>query len=521
MNREKLTLTVDMGLVGHRNSKCPFRVELDAKPLAKLMSDASKAYRVYELMLIARPGDVWRYVEVVPSELPPTVVRLLERARESAAKRYRTEAPWPKDRIPLFEFDSLFGWAGDDTEPEDDAWLSQRESRRFYLYARQLLEMARGSQVRLNSKDPLIRGELKRIQAGVHKFDCLAREDAIRSSRAHPPVRARNKQAFYERLEELLSDPLLVSVAYRGGSGDYKILKMLCSEQRCRSDRTGKQPYLALAISALADKRVNVDAWGADIRFFDEGIGPGNLFIEEWVVDEKFKDLLEKRRRLSPGLCILARGSTVELDGYSREDGDGWTIFRRIAPTTRRRELEEVNMWASREAMLTFESEAGGTVFASDKTLMIVGEGVSDEVRETLGEVVAEWEKMGEAPVTIVSGNPQPFNRRLCKSVLYTQAATLEASPAAAGEWFAKVLKERRPWIDVAILLDVPNALRSELNIALSAQVKPWSPWIVSGGESRVDRSDVALDHNLASAIQSARSKALAGRPVALYRRED
>lgn len=50
-------LKVDFGDVGYGNSKQPFRVRIDAAALTALIPDAGNAHRVYELMLIDRPGD--------------------------------------------------------------------------------------------------------------------------------------------------------------------------------------------------------------------------------------------------------------------------------------------------------------------------------------------------------------------------------------------------------------------------------------------------------------------------------
>lgn len=53
------TLTLDFGLVCHHDDREPFRVRLDSEPLDELIADARNAWRVYELTLIQRPGDVW------------------------------------------------------------------------------------------------------------------------------------------------------------------------------------------------------------------------------------------------------------------------------------------------------------------------------------------------------------------------------------------------------------------------------------------------------------------------------
>ena len=68
----QLSLTLDFGIVGHHYLREPFCVRLDASALEQLISDARNAWRVYELTLINRPGDVWDYVHVRGLPCPRT-----------------------------------------------------------------------------------------------------------------------------------------------------------------------------------------------------------------------------------------------------------------------------------------------------------------------------------------------------------------------------------------------------------------------------------------------------------------
>lgn len=66
----EMTLSIDFGEVGNRHARSLFRVRLDAAPLAELIRAADGAHRIYELLLIDRPGDVWDYVWVLLDEMP-------------------------------------------------------------------------------------------------------------------------------------------------------------------------------------------------------------------------------------------------------------------------------------------------------------------------------------------------------------------------------------------------------------------------------------------------------------------
>ncbi len=58
MTAYKAEFKIDFGEVGYWDARRPFRICLDASPLAALIRHAEIAHRVYELLLIERPGDV-------------------------------------------------------------------------------------------------------------------------------------------------------------------------------------------------------------------------------------------------------------------------------------------------------------------------------------------------------------------------------------------------------------------------------------------------------------------------------
>jgi hypothetical protein len=278
-------------------------------------------------MLIERPGDLWAYVQVTPTHMPPRLAERIERARQEAATGDAGGA-WPEGRIPFHAFDRLFRWAGADTEPEDEAWLRARDGPKTRSYALVLLASLSAARSALQSAGPLIAHELARIKANAHAFAFLGREDAIRADRAHAPHDAGHTEAFYAKLAQLLEDEDVVSVAYRG-DGDYRLLKMLCEAQRRRAAGTGLAPAKALEISALVNHEINNAAWEADVTYFSEGLGEGYLRIEESNVGgESVKDLADTYSKIGPGGYILSRRNEGDILGYQVESGDGWHLYR-------------------------------------------------------------------------------------------------------------------------------------------------------------------------------------------------
>ncbi len=91
---------IELDLVCHHyhGKNYPFRVRLHFHALAHLMNDALHSIRVYELMSIRRPGDVWNYVWVEAVEVPP---RVEDWVREKTAWGHKSFVTFKK-------FDGMF-----------------------------------------------------------------------------------------------------------------------------------------------------------------------------------------------------------------------------------------------------------------------------------------------------------------------------------------------------------------------------------------------------------------------------
>jgi hypothetical protein len=96
-----------------------------------------------------------------------------------------------------------------------------------------------------------------------------------------------------------------------------------------------------LHLSALSNHKISNDDWGSEIWFFDEGLGHGDLFIEGGGLGStSIKELVQRHARV-PGRYILsAVADEGDIDGFVRETGDGFVLYRKQTPDTQRVALQ-------------------------------------------------------------------------------------------------------------------------------------------------------------------------------------
>jgi len=503
-------LVIDFGIVGYRQAQHPFKVRLKAAALWALFRDALAAHRVYELLLIERPGDVWAYVSVVIEDAPPAVLNRVAHVRTEKERAPGEMLPAQRIELPFNEFDQLFYWAGDDTEPEDEAWLSGKDRPAVRAFAQQLLAAAGAARDRLVWGDPLARYALERVRADEHPYAYIPRASAIRLGQEHAPNPPTHSDAFYKQLESLLRDPELVSVAYRA-DGDHRVLRSMASEQRRRATATGHQPGVALHLSALCNQRISNDDWGSEIWFYEEGLGHGDLFVEGGGLGgAPIKALVQRHGRV-PGRCILSVVDEGDINGFEREAGDGFVLYRKQAPDGRRLALERIESRRSSRLgpVLTFGG-AGSTLFDHDKAVVLVGESISAQARSTLAEVLVEWQQAGGDPALLVFGDSKPFELAGCRVL---QAFGDESTTSARAR---AVLRGARPWMDALIALDPPSWSAEAVAALVEHQTSPWAPWVVTYGDTGALPSDFIIDGDLDEALQQASARARSMRPQRL-----
>jgi len=306
----------------YRGQKYPFRLRLHFDALAQLMNDALHSIRVYELMMIKRPGDVWNYVWVEAIEMPPRI-----------EERMRGLTSWShKSFITFRKFDGMFRYAYDDTEPEDVCWLKARGERPFAELADQLFTQVKVIQARVRrSPDLLTKHVLAAMEAGRHRNDYLQEPPIYCTSPDYKPAyHSPHSDIYYRKLEELLSSPEITSVGFSYGT-DFEAIRLACTEQRKRADATSKKPRDAFHITALADGLHYARDWESDILRYIEGLGWAQLYVS---TPETMKVCVKIRGSAYP--LFFLDSDAGEVDGYIKTVGDCWFLYRSTTSTDAR-----------------------------------------------------------------------------------------------------------------------------------------------------------------------------------------
>lgn len=514
MSTDDLVLAIDFGERGFGvGRKERFRVRLDGSPLLSLILAAEDARRVYELLLIDRPGDVWDYIWVALDDVPGRVIDRLAHSRQDhqRAGLYRTfPSAWPQDRVPFKVFDGLFRWMGDDTGDEDEAWLRWRQSDTMRSFSNRALSMVRATRERLESSDVLFRHIAASARSGSHPFCYLDRDVARTESREPGFTEARHTPAFYEKLACLLRDPDLASVAYVA-EGDYRILRMMATEQRRRAEITGHRAGHALRLTAMVDEpRINNEAWDSELWFQEEGSPRGDLFIAGGGLGRIPRPSPEPN---SPTYFkfLLCTQDAGPVEGYTTEVGEGWVLYVRDKPESRRSALERVRQDRRNAGPILSFLETGATLFSQEQTVFVVGANIPVGARATLASIVAEWQELGGEPLLLVVGDTKPFDLAGCKRVL--SAAAHGGDETALGRWFAVELQQSQPWIDAVIALEAPEWATKVLADQVQDRERPWPAWVVAtAGESPL-KIDQVLEGELDRVLSMAQLHAKKRRP--------
>ncbi|MGV3663051.1 MAG: hypothetical protein ACO1TE_22895 [Prosthecobacter sp.] len=297
-----------------RNKSVPFRVELLRDALRHLISDARQCYRVYELMMIRRPGDLWKYLMVRLVSVPASV-------------------GGPNGCVQLEAFDKRFYWAWDDTTPESNTWLTYRQGPDFKKVINQWFSEIRQTQQELREGgNVLIRHEIVALDQHAHPLDHKPATPFEITRPGHQsftlPCRS---EAYYDKLRELVARPDVGIVSVRGDD-DYQTLRIVLEEQRRRADTTGQRPHEAFTVHVLTDGLRFVSGWNVEVIEWQEGLGYGDLLIaagarHSTITDPDGRaphgyDLRPFERRL-----FLTHHAGPEAEGWNRKAGPGWTFY--------------------------------------------------------------------------------------------------------------------------------------------------------------------------------------------------
>lgn len=513
MTTYQAQLTIDFGEVGYWNGKEAFKVRLDASPLTQLIKDAGDAFRVYELMLITRLGDVWDYVYVEPEDIPRRVSGKIASAREAAKPQYSDKHPWPEGKIPFADFDKLFFWSWDDTDPEDEAWLNHRGSSVMNSYARELLAMVSSAKARLNWNDPLLKHIIRLVETGKHEYDSLRRPAAIAADESHGPNTAQHTEGFYKKLNDLLRDQELVSVAYRA-DGDYRVLREMATEQRRRANRTGHSVGDSLYLSALVDRTISNSAWDSEIWLFSEGLAHGDLFIQGAGMDSNsIKVLIENFGLCSPGRHILSWRDEGEIAGYTKEVGEGWWLYRKDVPDSRRRCLRLCrSSLGDHLPVLAFDTREN-IIHSHEKVVVLFGPEVDQATLDAFAEVVNDWSAIGSRPLLVVSEDSAATLGQLSSGALLVPEVSPDLKVDDRPYQLRRAIRDRLEWIDVVVLIDAPEWMQEAMSWFVDDSNGPWKTWVIStAGQTKLE-THYAIGGDIREQLSEAHRRAVSLRP--------
>lgn len=325
-------MRIDLQCHGDRGKIFPFSADLLDHPLDHLIEDARNAYRVYELFSIRRPGDLWKYLWVRLIDVPDRVWEWYRSAQKGQA--------WPDQAIPLRRFDQFFFWCGDDTDPEAECWLRTREGNLFREWViRRYAQITQAQEILRGSDDPLIQYEIQAIHRVQHPYDYEAERPFSLTGDDYSTITLpKRTPGYYEKLLEVLASPEVQSVACRGDD-DFQTIRLMCAEQRKRAEAAGKPPRDVLPISILSDGISAIAAWQAWIRVYWEGLGYGDLWVEQQYLGTSVKDLVERYERRK--LLFFLYEDQGEIQGYQRTLGNGWVLYRDQDPDNDYRGLSQ------------------------------------------------------------------------------------------------------------------------------------------------------------------------------------
>ncbi|MFU2487153.1 hypothetical protein [Thauera sp. WH-1] len=517
MANHELELTVDLGR--SRHGDFPFRVRLVTSPLSQLIQASERACRVYELLLIDRPGDIWDYVMVVPEALPPEVTEALTRAdSDERTARDRDSAPSPP--VPFPAFDRLFAWSGEDTTEGAEQWLRHRNSAQMRSFARQAILTVRAAQGRLRSNDPLLARISARVSASEHAFCFLGRDAAREASRRADSWVSRRPDthtpAFYASLAKALRDPDVASVAYLG-EGDFRALRMIATEQARRAARTGHEPRHALHAVIMVNRGISNEEWESMIWQSGDAAPQGNqysLCIEGYgqLTNYSSPELVSSDGSVCK--AFLATRDHGEIEGFSSDAGDGWVLYERrdSDAAIRRRGMDRRRYMRTIPILFFPDSELA--LFSHEKVVVVIGANAPTATRVALARVLADWQRSGGDPLLVIVGDRTPFDAADFKAAL--TPPTGDADECSLGDWFFTELRRSRPWIDVVIAIKAPGWATRALSRTLQSDEfdsRPWLPWIVASEGESVLKVDQVLAGDAAQAIFDAQQRAQAMQP--------
>lgn len=284
---DKLATPVEVraGYPHQKKEDRTFVFQVDARPLVRLILDASRGQRVYELMSIERPGDLLHYLWVT---VPDRLSELAKTAAREYDRKCGLGAPMGDVCHMAFKvFDAGFVYDGDDTDQETMLWLSFKDSEEWRQHSSSLLPVVKTAQANLSSRsDYLVQREIALMRQHAHRQDfslTVTRYCELESEHASTEPVPPEVFDCIVRLAQR-EDVKSVSCPF----DDFELWRTLIAEQVRRAEAQGQESNEVLRLSGpdsgisfvrVSNYRPDRD-WGGEVHIPYEGATGGDLFVQ-------------------------------------------------------------------------------------------------------------------------------------------------------------------------------------------------------------------------------------------------
>ncbi|MCP8899273.1 hypothetical protein [Gilvimarinus xylanilyticus] len=244
-------------------------ITVNAKALRYLVEDAKVGIRVFELLSIARPGELLNYLLLSFDESNPSLLANIKSSLKQYSSGLYTEVRDQNQNLylPLTALDKRFGLELSSSSDLHRDWQNSRTLTPFWNdYLTDLFQLIKAEQNSIyKSPDPLIRAEISLIEAIAHPQQFVRALDRQPILRTNQPY-IRMPESLVERLIELVDQYSIQSVSAEEGGYVFwhELLKRQISlgtenlELRCGCDHP-KPPFIASHVGGAIDNGVEAE----------------------------------------------------------------------------------------------------------------------------------------------------------------------------------------------------------------------------------------------------------------------
>ncbi len=269
-----------------------FIIRVDAGPLARLIEDAGKGQRMYELLSIERPGDILHYLWVKIPDRSSSQAEYVVRQRNAFVDNLFRDPIGDVCELGFVEFDKCYPLLGDDTTPDADLWRKYVNTEAWRQYPTELMTWVRRAQDALKQcNDYLVQHEIALMRRGQHHLDFSPKvprfcdREPSEETVAQMPASEQLPTALFDLIVNLAQKPDVSSVSCP--FQDYWLWRELVAEQIRRCEEMGVEPQKALSLNGPDSGIPTVSSywhrtdleWGGEIHIPYEGTCGGDLFI--------------------------------------------------------------------------------------------------------------------------------------------------------------------------------------------------------------------------------------------------